>query len=200
MFNGKWKTPQTHQTLSTLQITDVDATEWILHSGTSSHTFGNSSLFTSLTKYVGADSVMVGNGEFQPITLTGTVILHTVSGPLLLDNVLIGPKLKQNLIFITQLLAELPLYVYFSTDKVFIKHRLSGELITEGRKRGNVYMLDIQKHKAFFSNRQVAADFNTWHSRLRHCSTSVVKLLQAQGQIRVNNKSTSIQMFVWLVS
>lgn len=48
-------------------------------------------------------------------------------------------------------------------------------------------MLDIQKHKAFFSNRQVAADFNTWHSRLRHCSTSVVKLLQAQGQIRVNN-------------
>lgn len=98
MFNGKWKTPQTHQTLSTLQITDVDATEWILHSGTSSHTFGNSSLFTSLTKYVGADSVMVGNGEFQPITHMGTVILHTVSGPILLNNVLIEPHFYHSII------------------------------------------------------------------------------------------------------
>lgn len=57
-------------------------------------------------------------------------------------------------------------------------------------------MLDIQKYKAFFSNRQVAADFNTWHSRLRHCCTLVMKLLQAQGQIRVNNKSTSTNICV----
>lgn len=82
----------------------------------------------------------------------------------------------------------MPLHVCLSTDKVFIKHKISGELIAEIRKRGNACALIIRRQTAFFSNR--VADYNTWHNRLGHCSLSVMELLQALGLVKINNMLT----------
>lgn len=79
----------------------------------------------------------------------------------------------------------------FQLIKVFIKHKVSRKLIAKGRKRRNVYMLDILRWKVFFSNRQVVADSDTWHSRLGDSSISLVKLQQAQDLIKLNDKSAS---------
>lgn len=83
----------------------------------------------------------------------------------------------------------MPLDVCLSTDKVFIKHKIS-ELIAEVRKRGKV----CARKAAFFSNR--VADYNTWHNRLGHCSLSVMELLQALGLVKINNMPTLPNIYV----
>lgn len=45
-----------------------------------------------------------------------------------------------------------------------------------------------KKQVAFYSSRQVTADHYNWHSRLGHCSSIIINLLQAQKWIRVNGK------------
>lgn len=66
--NKGLKTPSIHKALSALQATDLDPEDWIPDSGKSSHTSHNASLFSTLTKYEGANSVMIGNGQFLPIS------------------------------------------------------------------------------------------------------------------------------------
>lgn len=74
-------------------MSDIDPDDWIPGSGASSHMSGISYIFSSLTKYEDADSVMIGNGRFLPITHVCTV-LNTDFGTLILHNVLLVPSLK----------------------------------------------------------------------------------------------------------
>lgn len=69
----------------------------------------DASLFSTLTKYEGANSVMIGNGQFLPISHIGSVQIRTSRGFISLNNVLV-PLLIQNLLSISRLTADSPLY------------------------------------------------------------------------------------------
>lgn len=85
--NKDFKTPSIHKALTALQVTDFDPEDWIPDSGPSSH-MSSASLFSTLTKYEGADTVMVGNGQFLRISHIVCVQLITSGGFITLNNVL----------------------------------------------------------------------------------------------------------------
>lgn len=71
------------------------------------------SLFSTLTKYEGAYTVMIGNAQFLPISHVGSVQLITRGGFITLNNFLHVPLLKQKLLPISQLNAESPYTLTF---------------------------------------------------------------------------------------
>lgn len=80
------------------------------------------SLFSTLTKYEGAYTVMIGNAQFLPISHVGSVQLITRGGfitlnnflhVITLNNFLHVPLLKQKLLPISQLNAESPYTLTF---------------------------------------------------------------------------------------
>uniref|UniRef100_A0A0D3AZ04 Uncharacterized protein n=1 Tax=Brassica oleracea var. oleracea TaxID=109376 RepID=A0A0D3AZ04_BRAOL len=50
---------------------------------------------------MGSDSVMVGNGEYLPITHTGATSRASTSGNLILNDVLVCPKIAKPLLSVS---------------------------------------------------------------------------------------------------
>ena len=73
--------------------------------------------------YHGKDYVMVGNGASLPITHIGT--LSPSSNFQLLD-VLVVPRLTKNLLSISKLTSDFPLFVTFSHDNFVVQNRVTG--------------------------------------------------------------------------
>lgn len=132
---------------------------------------------------------MVGNFHSLHITHIGSVILLITCGDITLPNILLVPDLKQNLISINQLTKKFPYVFQFTAGNFVVKNRCSGVLVAQKCKRGNVYILDNQKHLALFSNRQRTTSFTIWHNRLGHCSSQTVDFLAIRKLILVNDKS-----------
>lgn len=93
----------------------------------------------------------------------GTVILSTISGPVVLNKVLYVPELKQNLPSISQFTFEQDCAFHFNSLGFTVTDGRRGVLVATGSRYGNLYTLDSIKHAAFFSNRQKAVDFDTWN-------------------------------------
>ena len=59
---------------------------------------------------------MVGNSDTLDITHVGSALLNVGSGHLKLNNVLVVPNIKKNLISVSQLTSEYPYAIEFSSS------------------------------------------------------------------------------------
>lgn len=81
------------QALSALQVTTVDANQWLPDSAASSHMAHNLAVFDEYTLYKSNDIVVVGNGKTLAIDHIGIVTLHISSEPVLLRDALhVAPR------------------------------------------------------------------------------------------------------------
>lgn len=91
------------------------------------------------------------------------------------------PKLRQNLLSISQLTQENNYDITFNNDGFYITNRSDGRVIARGNRAGSPYQLAPTYHMAFFSTRQQRVSPSTWHSILGHCNMNTIDTLVKQG-------------------
>ena len=67
----------------------ITGAEWYPDSGSSHHVTGSTQHLDNAQEYDGLDSVMVGNGEFLPITHVGSASIASATGNIPLVDVLV---------------------------------------------------------------------------------------------------------------
>ncbi|XP_010475978.1 PREDICTED: uncharacterized protein LOC104755317 [Camelina sativa] len=82
-YNEEYVQPELPTALAAMRISEGEqhtGNEWLPDSGSTAHITNSTANLQQAQPYQGNDSVMVGNGEFLPITHIGSVPLQTLSG------------------------------------------------------------------------------------------------------------------------
>ena len=102
----------------------------------------NASALDNATPYSDNDGVIVGNGESLPITHTGSISTLNSFNSLSLCDILVVPKLTNNLISISSLMLDLNCHVIFVTSGFTIQDLQIGAVLGTSRHRNGLYVLD----------------------------------------------------------
>ncbi|KAJ3701350.1 hypothetical protein LUZ61_005055 [Rhynchospora tenuis] len=174
---------QPHQALLAEPTVSDPVANWFLDSGASTHVTPELNNLSSHQVYTGSDRVYMGNGEGLSITHTGSSFISLPHMQLKLNNVLCVPKLTKNLLSISQLTQDNPISVEFTSNSCFVKDLATQKVILHGSLCNGLYALHTppqhQVHHLSQSNLDI------WHSKLAHCSLSVIKALQKSNRISV---------------
>lgn len=66
---------------------------------------------------------------------------------------------------------------------MLVKDKGTKQVITQGKRYKNLYMLKDVKHQAFYSSRQQAASAAVWHHRLGHSNNDILQQLSRNKAI-----------------
>lgn len=112
-----------------------------------------------------SDSVMVGNGEFLPITHTGLTSIASTSGNLILNDVLVCPEIAKPLLSVSKFTKDYPCGFDFDADCVRVYDKATKKVLLRGRNTKGLYSLKEPIAKALITSRQVTASDEIWHQR-----------------------------------
>ncbi|RWR75576.1 Zinc finger, CCCH-type [Cinnamomum micranthum f. kanehirae] len=192
-FNQTYQPGDAVQALAAFNLADHHDPSWFPDTGATAHMTPDVGKLHSLSPYQGSDKILVGNGTALDITHIGTASVKHGRHELKLNNVLVVPDIKKNLLSVSQITSEYPYLFEFSCDGFVVKHRITGQLITTGARMGGLYSLQPINNEAMFSTRFRAASDDVWHQRLGHPQTLVLDLLKKNNVIisttKVNNVS-----------
>ena len=183
------------QALAAMTITDINNDAWHPDTGASSHMTADAGKLFNLTKYDGHDKIMVGNGSTLDITHIGSAAINTGDKSLFLDNILVVPEIKKNLLSVGQLTTENPYTCKFSSDKFVIKDRRTKHVIAVGSRCGGLYALQPANGAALFSTRFRVASDRIWHERFGHPRMLVIDLLKKKSLISSTNNTNKAEHF-----
>jgi len=142
------------QALAALTMdTTIANTEWTADTGASNHMTANSGILSNLKKYIGCDSVFIGDGSPLTIDAIGDTLVSDGKNKLMLRDVLLVPQLTRKLLSISQLTRQYPLNCEFTDELFYVKERVTGCILLMGQCKGDLYVLSKMK-EANFSNRQ----------------------------------------------
>ena len=102
--------------------------------------------------YHGNDKLMVGNVKCLNITHTGSATLESTDRSLMLSNVLCVLKIQKSLISISKLTTENDVCVEFYPTTCFVKDKLTGKLLLEGKLKNGMYLLSEGKNASSSSS------------------------------------------------
>ena len=85
--------------------------------------------------YVGYDKIYVGDGKGLHISHIGNTILKTPHGNLKLNNVLVVPHLKKNLLSVAELTSSSKCSFEFNSNGFIVKNKENQVLAKRSRKR-----------------------------------------------------------------
>ena len=97
--------------LAALSISDNQDNTWFPDTGASAHMTADPGKLQHFVQYNGPEKIMVGNGESIKITHVGPTALNVGNTKLALDNVLVVPEIKKNLLSVSQLTSDHP-YIF----------------------------------------------------------------------------------------
>ena len=183
------------QALPATQITDItdhSGSEWVTDSAATAHITNSPRHLQQTKSYAGSDSVMVGNGNFLPITHTGSTSIGSTSGKLHLKDVLVCPLITKSLLSVSKVTKDYPCIFEFDCDEVRVRDKETKKLLLQGSNRDGLYVLDEPKLLVFYSSRQVAASDEVWHRRLGHPNPHVLQQLSSTKSILINKHSKAI--------
>lgn len=181
-----------HNALTTVKLSDqavYSGQEWYPDSATTAHIINDGSQLKSSDPYLGNDQVIVGNGDFLPITHVGSIPLHTPKGILPLNDVLVCPGITRSLLSVSKLTSDYLCEITFDDASVLIKDKVTKQVITKGTRSKDLYLLKDVRFQAFYSSRQRATCEGIWHQRLGHPHMDILKLLSKTKAISFNKSS-----------
>ena len=114
-------------------MTDHNGNEWVGDSGATTHVTNSPHNLQQSQPYGGSDAVMVGNGDFLPITHTGSTTLPSSSGILPLKDVLVCPDIGKSLVSVSKLTRDYPCSVDFDCDYVRVTDKGHKEASGSGK-------------------------------------------------------------------
>ena len=113
---------------------------------------GNPGMLKNIRNHYGSDSVLIGDGSSIPIHGIGDSSIKQKNKILPLDDVLLVPDLKKNLLSISQLTSQFPVNCKFSNVDFCIKERQTEQPVITGWRKGDLYTLSTMS-ELYFSNR-----------------------------------------------
>ena len=162
---------------------------WVTDSGATSHITNSTAQLQEAQPYSGEDSVIVGNGDFLPITHIGSAVLTSNQGNLPLRDVLVCPSITKSLLSVSKLTSDYPCAIEFDSDGVIIKDKQTRQLLTKGTRHNDLYLLENPKFMACYSSRQQATSDEVGHMRLGHPNKDVLQQLSRNKAIVINRTS-----------
>ncbi|KAL4363042.1 hypothetical protein GQ457_04G026360 [Hibiscus cannabinus] len=159
-----------------------DHASWIIDSGASGHVCYNKDLFDSLDPIEGG-TILLPDQSVVPVSYSGTVRL---SSSLILKNVLFVPQFRFNLVSVSSLIADSNFRILFCKSECLIQDLHC--VIGKGEICQGLYLLQLpakQLHKDVSANTVCIS----WHDRLGHPSSHVLRLLQDVLPDSLCNKS-----------
>jgi hypothetical protein len=142
---------------------------WYTDTGANSHMTPNPGNLDDPQSYTGNDHVMVGNGSRLSISHIGNTTLDSSHGKLELQDVLVVPNIKKNLISVSKLTKDLSCAIEFISSGFKIKDRITGQILATGHKHGGLYALhEGGVITALAAIRSGQAPEPLWHQRLGH--------------------------------
>jgi hypothetical protein len=189
-FNNSYQHEDLPLALAAMRITDVtdqNGNEWLPDSAATAHVTNSPCSLQQSQPYHGSDAVMVADGNFLPITHTGSTNLASPSGIVPLTDVLVCPSVTKSLLSVSKLTRDYPCTVEFDFDSVSINDKETKKLLIMGSTRDGLYCLESDnKFKAFYSTRQNSASDAVWHRRLGHPHQQVLQQLVKTKSISIN--------------
>ena len=184
-FNQGYQLEDAAKALTIMSISNSQNEGRFPDTGATQHMTSDNGKLIDCKPYFGSDKIMVGNGQKLNITHTGNTILHTGKNVVKLENVLVVPDIKKNLISVSQLTSDLPYLFEFTENGFVIKNRETGMVIAKGNRNGGLYSLEQNQEMALYSTRFRATNDAIWHQRLGHPHMKIVNYLR-------NNKFISV--------
>nr|KYP75308.1 hypothetical protein KK1_008029 [Cajanus cajan] len=132
--------------------------EWYFDSGASNHVTHDPNQFQEISEHDGKTSLVVGNGERLKIHAYGTAALDTCQRSLNLHDLLYVPKITKNLLSVSKLATDNNITIEFDASDCFVKDKLTGKVLLEGKLRDGLYQL---------------SSVNGKNKRMLHCSVTV---------------------------
>jgi len=115
-------------------------------------------MLKNIRNHYGSDSVLIGDGSSILIHGIGDSSITQKNKILPLNDVLLVPDLKRNLLFVSQLTSQFLVNCEFSDIDFCIKKRQTGQLMITGWRKGDLY----------FSNCFRSGPTDIWHQCLGH--------------------------------
>lgn len=144
---------------------------------------------------------MVGNGQTLPITHIGQATIGTGVSSIKINDVLLVPDIKKNLLSVSKLTTDFPFTFEFDGLGFVINDMTTNQIVAKRCKRDGLYALDgggpfavDGDPKAFFSYRFRQANNDCWHHRLGHPHQRVIDHLHSSNLISFNSKSKSFKV------
>lgn len=158
--------PQANTVMRSIEESGYGANDWYPDTAATHHITNSTQHLESTQPYSGTDVVIVGNGDFLPITHVGSIVLPSLSGTLPLNEVLVCPSIMKSLLSVSKLTDDYPCEFTFDSHTVLVKDKKNHQLLSRGSKRGGLYRLENSQFLAFYSSRQQSGSDEIWHKRL----------------------------------
>ncbi|CAA7059937.1 unnamed protein product [Microthlaspi erraticum] len=136
---------------------------------------------------------MVADGNFLPITHTGSAVISSSSGILPLRDVLVCLAIATSLLSVFKVTTNYPCFFKFNCDGVIVKDKVTKGRIILGRNSEGLYALSDDKPAVFLSIRQQAASDVVWHRRLGHPNDQALHHLSSINAIRINKRTNQVR-------
>lgn len=114
--------------MAVMRTTDksgYEENDWYPDTAATHHITSSTQHLQSAQSYSGNDGVIVGNGDFLPITHIGSVAMPALSGTLPLNGVLVCPSITKSLLSVSKLTDDYPCEFTFDSHNVLIKDKKS---------------------------------------------------------------------------
>ena len=105
---------------------------------------------------------------------------------------LVCPAITKSLLSVSKLTSDYPCKITFDSECVSVKEKETKQVIAQGKRLRDLYLLKDGKFQAFYSTRQQATSDGLWHQRLGHPHRDILQLLARNKAIVVNKTSSSL--------
>jgi hypothetical protein len=129
----------------------------------------------------------MASGAGMDISYIGHNTIYTPHHPIHLENILYVPRIKKNLVFIHHLTSNNSILVEFHPRFFFIKDLRTRNILLRGWSVCGLYSLPIDEIKQVCH--AARSSINTWHNRLGHASSRVVKQVVSSNNISCSKES-----------
>jgi hypothetical protein len=161
---------------------------WYADSGATHHLTHELEKLTTKEPYRGQDQVHAANGKGMNIHNIGHALLPTPSSkPLKFNSILHVPHVTRNLLSLSRLTHDNPVFVELHPYDLFVKDRATREILLRGRCRGGLYQIHAPIIKQALSSIRVSHD--RWHARLGHPASPVVKHVLHKHELPLESSS-----------
>ncbi|GKV50770.1 hypothetical protein SLEP1_g57465 [Rubroshorea leprosula] len=180
-FDHAYQSEELPQALATFTVKDKDENYYVDTGASDNMIFDSGKLYYK-RPYNGNQKVFTGDGTPLHISHIGSASL----GRLKLNDVLVVPNLKKNLISISKVTDENPYIFEFSSNGFVIKDQITQAVVAKGTRKGQLYALEEGEKHALIAISNKASD-SIWHQRLGHPNSNVLRTLASKNNIAVSN-------------
>ncbi|GKA59316.1 ribonuclease H-like domain-containing protein [Tanacetum coccineum] len=173
---------------NTTTLQEPASGNWNMNTGVSSHLNDFVHCLSDILNMCIYLSVAVGDGRFIPVTNSGHSVLSTPFRPLHLNNVLITPNIVKNLISICQFVDDNSCTVEFDPFGFSVKDFITRRVLLRCDSTGELYpvMKPSTIPHAFLTSQY------TWHQRLGHPGSEVLRRLVSSDSISCNKEKLPV--------